>query len=67
LPLYCGEFGIITGPPQEDMLRWYQDIIDLCEENQIGYANWNYKSGSFGLVDDDGARREDFIRIVSGK
>lgn len=67
LPLYCGEFGIITGPPQEDMLRWYQDMIDLFEENGIGYANWNYKSGSFGLVEDNGTRREDFIRIVSGK
>lgn len=67
LPLYCGEFGIITGPPQEDMLRWYQDMIDLFEENGIGYANWNYKSGSFGLVDEEGIKRTDFIRIVSGK
>lgn len=67
LPLYCGEFGIITGPPQEDMLRWYQDMIDLFEENNIGYANWNYKSGSFGLVDDKGTPRKDFVRIVSGK
>jgi endoglucanase len=67
LPLYCGEFGIITGPPQEDMLRWYQDMVDLFEENGIGYANWNYKSGSFGLVEENGARREDFIRVVSGK
>ena len=67
LPLYCGEFGIITGPPQEDMLRWYQDMIDLFEENGIGYANWNYKSGSFGLIDGEGSRREDFIKIVSGK
>jgi endoglucanase len=67
LPLYCGEFGIITGPPQEDMLRWYQNMIDLFEENGIAYANWNYKSGSFGLVDGEGVHRTDFIRIVSGK
>jgi endoglucanase len=67
LPLYCGEFGIITGPPQDDMLRWYQDMIDLFEENGIGYANWNYKSGSFGLVDGNSDQRKDFIRIVSGK
>ncbi len=66
LPLYCGEFGIITGPPQEDMKRWYQDMVDLFEENGIGYANWNYKSGSFGLIDDEGKRREDFIKIMSG-
>jgi endoglucanase len=67
LPLYCGEFGIITGPEKDDMLRWYQDMIDLFEENGIGYANWNYKSGSFGLLDGEGNRREDFIKIVSGK
>ena len=67
LALYCGEFGIITGPPQEDMLRWYQDMIDLFEENGIGYANWNYKSSSFGLVDGNGNLRKDFIRVVSGK
>lgn len=66
LPLYCGEFGIIVGPPREDMLRWYQDMIDLFEEQGIGYANWNYKSGSFGLVDDKGEPNEDLIKIVSG-
>lgn len=67
LPLYCGEFGIIAGPPQADMERWYQDMIDLFEENGIGYANWNYKSGSFGLIDDGGNQRKEFIRIISGK
>lgn len=67
LPLYCGEFGIITGPPQKQMLNWYSDMIDLFEENGIGYANWNYKSGSFGLVDGDGKRKEEFIKVVSGK
>lgn len=67
LPLYCGEFGIITGPPKDDMMRWYQDMIDLFEENGIGYANWNYKSGSFGLIEEDGTRREDLIKIMTGK
>lgn len=66
LPLYCGEFGVIAGPPQEDRLNWYQDMIDLFEENGIGYANWNYKSGSFGLVNGDGSRNEEMIQIVSG-
>ncbi|MBT3384491.1 MAG: glycoside hydrolase family 5 protein [Prolixibacteraceae bacterium] len=67
LPLYCGEFGIIVGPPEEDFLNWYQDIIDLFEETGIAYANWNYKSGSFGLIDSDGTRKEKLIQIVSGK
>ncbi len=67
LSLYCGEFGIIDGVPHEDMLRWYQDMIDLFEENNIGYANWNYKSGSFGLVGGDGKRKTELIKIVTGK
>jgi endoglucanase len=67
LPLYCGEFGIITGPPEEDRLNWYRDMIDLFEENGIGYANWNYKSGNFGLLNSDGSLNENLIKIVSGK
>ena len=66
LPLYCGEFGVITGPPQDDMLRWYKDMIDLFEEKSIGYANWNYKSDNFGLLDNNGDRRNEIISIVSG-
>ena len=66
LPLYCGEFGIIVGPPEKDRLNWYTDMIQLFEENGIGYANWNYKSGSFGLIDDKGKRNEELIKIVSG-
>ena len=67
LPLYCGEFGIIKGPSEEDGFRWYQDMIDLFEENDIAYANWNFKSGSWGLKDEDGSKREQKIKIISGK
>lgn len=67
LPLYCGEFGVLAGPPEDDRLRWYSDMISLFEETGIGYANWNYKSTGFGLVNGDGSRNEELIRIVSGK
>ncbi len=67
LPLYCGEFGVLAGQPEEDRLNWYRDMIELFEQTGIGYANWNYKSGSFGLVDGDGSRHEEMIQIVSGK
>ncbi len=66
LPLYCGEFGIIVGPPEKDRLNWYRDMISLFEETGIGYANWNYKSGSFGLVNDKGEPNKALIEIVSG-
>ncbi len=65
LPLYCGEFGTMSVAPEEDRLNWYSDLIELFEENDIGYANWNYRSGSFGLVENT-VRKEDLIRIVSG-
>lgn len=65
LPLYCGEFGVYWKAPEEDMLRWYEDIVGLFLENDIGYANWNYKSNGFGLVQEDGSRYEELIRIVA--
>ena len=42
-------------------------MIDLFEETGIGYANWNYKSGSYGLVENDGAKNDKLINILTGK
>ena len=52
LPLYCGEFGIYEDFFPEAKLAWYRDMISIFEEHGVAYANWNYKSGSFGIVDD---------------
>jgi len=65
LPLYCGEFGVYFDAPETDMLRWYEDMIQLFEAHDIGYANWNFKSSSFGLLDNEGNRYEELIRIMS--
>ena len=51
LPLYCGEFGVINKAPVEDKLAWYNDMVAVFENRGIAYANWNYKAGSFGIVD----------------
>jgi endoglucanase len=51
LPLYCGEFGVINKAPIEDKLGWYHDMVAIFNKNGIGYANWNYKAGAFGIVD----------------
>lgn len=53
LPLYCGEFGVYKPAPREDGLRWYDDMIKVLEEQNIGWANWCYK-GSFGIFKEDG-------------
>ncbi|OWW25380.1 glycosyl hydrolase family 5 [Zobellia sp. OII3] len=67
LPLYCGEFGIIAGAPKRDALMWYEDMVSLFGETGIGYANWNYKSGSFGLLSDDGIPYQELIDIITDK
>lgn len=66
LPLYCGEFGIMATAPEKYRLNWYRDIIALFEETGIAYANWNYKSDNFGLVDGD-IKNKELIEIVSSK
>jgi len=54
LPLYCGEFGIYMDFFPESKLAWYSDMISIFEEHDVAYANWNYKSTSFGIVDNEG-------------
>ncbi len=40
-------------------------MMEIFEENNVGSANWNYKSDSFGLVNGDGSKNQDLIEIVS--
>lgn len=53
LPLYCGEFGVIENTPRKVRLAWYRDMVSIFDQYHIAYANWNYKDGSFGIVDKD--------------
>lgn len=50
--LYCGEFGVIDRAPAEDTARWFADVVSLFEENEIGYAMWNYREKDFGILDE---------------
>jgi len=67
LPLYCGEFGVIKGAPVEDKLAWYRDMVAVFEKNNIAYANWNYKAGSFGIVDGSLEPDKPMIEILTGQ
>ncbi|MEM8968396.1 MAG: cellulase family glycosylhydrolase [Bacteroidota bacterium] len=67
LPLYCGEWGVITSAPQEDRLRWYQDMVEIFETNNIAFANWDYKSGDFGLVTDQGEPNKELVEIMTSE
>ncbi len=52
LPLYCGEFGVFRNFFPAAKLAWYSDMVSIFNQYGIGYANWNYKSGAFGIVDE---------------
>lgn len=65
LPLYCGEFGIISNAPDKQTLLWYEDMMQLFQETEIGFANWNYKSDDFGLFKADESENKELINIVT--
>ena len=67
LPLYCGEFGVIDGSPRDSKIAWYKDLVAIFEKNNIAYANWNYKSGSFGIVDADMKPDSVMVNVLTGK
>jgi len=67
LPVYCGEYGVIDSAPDADKIRWYNDMISVFNKNGIASANWNYKSGSFGLLNGDGVKNEAMIQEVIRK
>ena len=67
LPLYCGEFGVIDGSPRDSKLNWYRDLVEIFDKHNIGYANWNFKSGSFGIVDEKLQPDTETINILTGK
>ncbi len=67
LPLYCGEFGVISNAPDVQTLTWYKDMMELFEETGIGFAKWNYKSDDFGLYNNDNTPKKELIKIITEK
>jgi endoglucanase len=51
-PLYCGEFGVYQPVSTDLRLAWYRDILSLFKENDICWANWDYKGGFAPVVKD---------------
>jgi endoglucanase len=67
LPLYCGEFGVYKEFFPAAKLAWYTDMISIFREHNIAYANWNYKSDAFGIVDENSNPIVTVIKILTGK
>lgn len=67
LPLYCGEFGVIDKAPTLAKQAWYKDMVAIFERYGVAYANWNYKAGSFGIVDQTLKADTVLVNILTGK
>jgi endoglucanase len=66
LSLYCGEFGIYPTIPEDIALRWYKDVCDIFNSNNIAYCHWCYK-GDFPVVDENSAPNRKLVSILTAK
>lgn len=48
--VHCGECGCYRETPHQVFLAWFEDVLSVLTENQIGYALWNFR-GDFGILD----------------
>lgn len=67
VPLTINEFGVYrlyADPAQRNF--WHDDMITLLEENNVGWAMWEYDAG-FGIVQkwDDGSRHVDLNQAAA--
>jgi len=46
----CNEFGVYTPVELQSQLRWYDDILSVLKEMEIGFSYWNYKNLDFGII-----------------
>jgi endoglucanase len=67
LPLYCGEFGVYRDFWPAAKIAWYTDMVSIFRQYNIAYANWNYKSDSFGIVDENMKPQKEVIRILTDR
>jgi len=66
LPLYCGEFGVYPTIPEEISLRWYKDVCDICNSNNIAYCHWCYK-GDFPVVGENSVPNRKLTAVLTAK
>lgn len=64
LPIYCGEWGCLNIVPAAAHDQWYRDMKKVLEENNIGWATWEYKS-DFGIINKKGEEEKDIIKILT--
>jgi TolB protein len=67
VPIYCGEFGVVSNAPAADRLRWYRDLVQLFHDEGVSFSNWNYKSDNFGLVTSAGQIQEPLVAAMRAR
>lgn len=48
--VHCGEGGVYRYTPHDVAIRWMDDVMDVLQDYNIGYALWNFR-GDFGILD----------------
>ena len=48
--VHCGEGGVYKDAPYEDAIHWFEDVMDILNGFNIGFAMWNLR-GPFGIID----------------
>mgnify|MGYP001176587904 FL=1 len=48
--VHCGECGGWRETPHDVFLAWFEDVLQILTEHEIGYALWNFR-GDFGILD----------------
>ena len=47
--VHCGECGCWSETPHHIFLAWFEDVLSVLTEHQIGWALWEFK-GTFGIL-----------------
>lgn len=66
LPLFCGEFGIYPTIPEEISLRWYKDMCEVFNRNNIAYCHWCYK-GDFPVVNEKREPNKNLVSVLTAE
>ncbi len=48
--VHCGEGGCFRYTPHDVFLRWFEEVLQILTDANIGYALWNFR-GTFGILD----------------
>ena len=64
LPLYCGEWGCLSTVPDAARLQWFKDMKTVLEQNNIGWATWDYKGG-FGIINSKKEEEKELIKVLT--